>query len=396
MPPLAVSAHTATSALGRGLDAHARALSDMRGGLRRNDISSAPLDCWIGRVEGLEQAPLPAALAEWECRNNRLAWLGLHQDGFIDAVRAASGRHGNARVAVLMGTSTGSISSTEDGYRRLEDDRLPADLRRPIIHCLHALSAFVARVLDLHGPCLTVSTACSSSAKVHAMGARLIQAGLVDAAVVGGVDTLCDSVLFGFNALELVATDPCRPFDLTRTGISIGEAAGFALLERAGQAPDAVRLAGYGESSDAHHMSTPHPQGAGAERAMRETLARAGLEPAQVGYINLHGTATPKNDAVEAALVKRLFPATTPVSSTKGFSGHTLGAAGALEASIAILAIERGMLPGTLGCSTPEPACAAHLLRDTRAAEVRVALSNSFGFGGNNACLAFTRADGAA
>ncbi len=394
MTALAVSAHTATSALGRGLDAHAAALRAMRGGLTPNTISSAPLACYTGRVEGIEDAALPDALATWECRNNRLAWLGLQQDDFIDAVRGARERHGAARVAVLMGTSTGSIATTEAGYRHLDaDGRLPADARRPIIHCLHALSAFVSEALALSGPCLTVSTACSSSAKVHAMAARMIAAGLVDAAVVGGVDTLCDSVLFGFNSLELVSDAPCRPFDAERNGISIGEAAGFALLERIEHAPRASRLVGYGESSDAHHMSTPHPEGAGAEQAMREALARAGLAPAQVGYVNLHGTATRKNDEVEGALIARLFPHGTAVSSTKGFTGHTLGAAGAVEASIALLAIERGLLPGNLGCDDPEPVCARQLLLDSGEASVEFALSNSFGFGGNNACLAFARAE---
>jgi 3-oxoacyl-[acyl-carrier-protein] synthase-1 len=397
LPALAVSAYTATSALGRGLDAHAEALRAMRGGLVRNTISSQPLDCFTGRVDGLEASPLPESLSAWECRNNRLAWLGLQQDGFLDAVRRASGIHGKQRVAVLMGTSTGSIATTEAGYRHLDaDGRLPEDVRRPIIHCLHSLSAFVRTALDLAGPCLTISTACSSSAKVHAMAARLIQTGLADAAVVGGTDTLCDSVLFGFNSLELVSAQACRPFDAGRDGISIGEAAGFALLERAGTAPDAPRLVGYGESSDAHHMSTPHPEGAGAEQAMREALARAGLTPDRVGYVNLHGTATRKNDAVEAALIARLFPAGTPVSSTKGFTGHTLGAAGALEAAIALLAIERGLLPGNLGCTTPEATCARHLLLQTREADVGVALTNSFGFGGNNACLAFARPEACA
>ncbi len=397
MPALAVSAYTATSALGRGLDAHAMALRAMRGGLVRNTISSQPLDCFTGRVVGLEEAPLPERFSAWECRNNRLAWLGLQQDGFLDAVHEATERHGRDRVAVLLGTSTGSIATTEAGYRHLDADGcLPEEARRPIIHCLHSLSAFVRSALDLAGPCLTLSTACSSSAKVHAMAARLIQAGMVDAAVVGGTDTLCDSVLFGFNSLELVSPQACRPFDADRDGISIGEAAGFALLERIDRAPQAPRLVGYGESSDAHHMSTPHPEGAGAEQAMREALARAGLTPEQVGYVNLHGTATRKNDEVEGALIARLFPSGTPASSTKGFTGHTLGAAGALEAAIALLAVERGLLPGTLGCSTPEPACANHLLLDSREADVAVAMSNSFGFGGNNACLAFARAEATA
>jgi 3-oxoacyl-[acyl-carrier-protein] synthase I len=393
MTPLAVTAHTATSALGHGLDAQLDALRGERSGLRPNDFSSAPLTCWIGRVDGLETAALPAALASWDCRNNRLAWLGLNQDGFLDRVRAARARYGAGRVALLLGTSTASIGATEEAYRRLDaDGGFPDDMLRPAIHAPHSLAAFVAAALALEGPCLTVSTACSSSAKVFASAERMLRLGLIDAAVVGGVDTLCDSVLFGFNALELVSPEPCRPFDAARNGISIGEAAGFALLERIDTAPDAPRLLGYGESSDAHHMSTPHPQGLGAELALNDALARAGLDPAQVGYINLHGTASQKNDEVEAALVARAFPATTRASSTKGFTGHTLGAAGIVEATMALQAIEHDLVPGNLGGDTPDPVCGAQFAWHNEQQRIDVALSNSFGFGGNNACLAFARA----
>jgi 3-oxoacyl-[acyl-carrier-protein] synthase-1 len=241
-----------------------------------------------------------------------------------------------------------------------------------------------------------VSTACSSSAKVFASAQRMMALGLIDAAVVGGVDTLCDSVLFGFNALELVSTQPCRPFDAARDGISIGEAAGFALLQRVEQAPEAPRLLGYGEASDAHHMSTPHPQGLGAELALRAALARAGLDAAQVDYINLHGTASRKNDEVEAALVNRTFPATTRASSSKGYTGHTLGAAGVLGASVALQTIELGLVPGNLGGDTPDPVCGPSFAWRNERRPVQVALSNSFGFGGNNACLAFAAAGFAA
>jgi len=393
MSPLAIRAFTVSSALGRGLDAHRAALALERVGLRPNDASSAPLACWIGRVDGVEDEPLPAALADRDCRNNRLAWLGLRQDGFLDRVRAARERYGAGRVALLVGTSTASIGATEEGYRRLgADGRLPAALDRPAIHTPNSLASFVAAALELRGPCLTVSTACSSSAKVFASAERMLRLGLVDAAVVGGVDTLCDSVLFGFNALELVSPGPCRPFDAARDGISIGEAAGFALLERADADPQAPRLAGWGESSDAHHMSTPHPDGLGAELAIRDALTRAGLDAARVDYLNLHGTASRKNDAMEAALVARLFPPTTRASSTKGYTGHTLGAAGIVESAIALLAIGDGLVPGNLGAATPDPACGPSFAWRNERRRVDVAMSNSFGFGGNNACLVFARA----
>jgi 3-oxoacyl-[acyl-carrier-protein] synthase-1 len=300
-------------------------------------------------------------------------------------------------VALLLGTSTASIGATEEAYRRLDaDGGMPDDMLRPAIHAPHSLGAFVTVALALEGPCLTVSTACSSSAKVLASAERMLRLGLIDAAVVGGVDTLCDSVLFGFNALELVSPEPCRPFDAARNGISIGEAAGFALLERIDAAPDAPRLLGYGEASDAYHMSTPHPQGLGAELALNDALARAGLDPAQVDYINLHGTASQKNDEVEAALVGRAFPASTRASSTKGFTGHTLGAAGIVEATVALQAIEHGLVPGNLGGDTPDPVCGAQFAWRNEERRIDVALSNSFGFGGNNACLAFARAGFAA
>jgi 3-oxoacyl-[acyl-carrier-protein] synthase-1 len=391
MSPLSIRAYTATSALGRGLDAHADALFASRGGLTPNDFSSASLDCWIGRVAGLEDEPLPPELAEWECRNNRLAWLALRQDDFMDAVRDARERYGASRVAVLLGTSTSSIGATEEGYRRLDHGRMPEDLHHPVLHTPHSLAGFVATAFDLEGPCLTVATACSSSAKVFGNAERMIRLGLIDAAVVGGTDTLCDSVLFGFNSLELVSGEPCRPFDANRSGISIGEAAGFALLERATDGTAGPLLIGYGEASDAHHMSTPHPEGLGAEIALRDALARAGIEAGDVDYINLHGTASQKNDEVEAALVARSFPASTRASSTKGFTGHTLGAAGILEAAITLLTMRDGRIPGNLGATTPDPLCGPQMAWTAEQGDVRIALSNSFGFGGNNACLAFAQ-----
>ena len=390
MTPLAVSASTVSSALGCGLAAQREALREGRSGLRRNDFGGAPQLGWVGRVDGVEAVALPTALVDWDCRNNRLAWLGLRQDRFLEHALDARQRYGAARVALVLGTSTASIGASEEAYRRLDEHgQMPAELRRPLIHAPHSLAGFVAAALGLEGPCLTVSTACSSSAKVFANAERLIRLGLADAAIVGGVDTLCDSVLFGFNALELVSPEPCRPFDQARHGISIGEAAGFALLERVDAAPDAPRLLGYGESSDAHHMSTPHPEGLGAELALRDALARAGLSAEQVDYINLHGTASLKNDEVEATLVARAFPASTRASSTKGFTGHTLGAAGIVEAVISLLAIETGLKPGTVNTTVLDAECGPQIKLEPARGEVRYALSNSFGFGGNNCALIF-------
>ncbi|HYM86947.1 MAG TPA: beta-ketoacyl-[acyl-carrier-protein] synthase family protein [Pseudoxanthomonas sp.] len=398
MPALAIRAFTATTALGRGRQAQADALEQRRGGLRHNDFGDDQrLQCWIGRVDGLEQSPLPAALAGWECRNNRLAWLALQQDGLMQAVAEAVDRHGAGRVAVVMGTSTSSIGASEEAYARLsgegEQRRFPADLDRPIIHTPHSLGDFVQHATGLRGPCVTVATACSSSAKVFAQAARLIQSGLADAALVGGVDTLCGSVLFGFNALQVVSPEPCKPFDANRTGLSLGEAGGFAVLERNDGAIAApLQLRGYGESSDAHHMSAPHPQGLGAQLAMRDALARAGIGAEELGYLNLHGTATPANDSIEARAVAGMFGAGLHASSTKGWTGHTLGAAGIVESVIALLALENGLLPGILNSSMPDPDCGPQIRFENARRDIRYAMNNSFGFGGNNASLVFGRA----
>jgi 3-oxoacyl-[acyl-carrier-protein] synthase-1 len=392
--PLQISAFTATSAVGVGKEPLAEALAQSRSGLRANDFGDAPLPTWIGRVDGIEDIQLPEALASWDCRNNRLAWLGLHADGFPEAVAAARARYGASRIALILGTSTSSIGETELAYTQLDADGLfPLNQRRPAVHTPHSLAMFVQQVLGLTGPSETISTACSSSAKVFASAERLIRLGLADAAVVGGVDTLCGSVLFGFNSLELVSSEPCRPFDASRKGISLGEAAGFALVERVqDDAASPLRLLGYGEASDAHHMSTPHPEGLGAERALDEALARAGLAPDAIDYINMHGTASQKNDEVEGALVARRFPARTHASSTKGFMGHTLGAAGIVESVISLLAIERGLMPGTVNTNELDAGFGPQIRLQPAHGEVRYALTNSFGFGGNNCSLVFGKA----
>ncbi len=396
IPALAIRAYTATTALGRGVHAQADALANGRSGLRRNDFGTRPLETWIGRVAGLEDAPLPEPLGNWESRNHRLAWLALHQDGVPAAIEAVRGRYGCDRVAIVLGTSTSSIGATEEAYARSVDGRPPADLARTDVHHVHALGAFVQAATGLTGPCITVATACSSSAKVFAQAARLIAAGVVDAALVGGVDTLCGSVLFGFNSLSLVSAQPARPFDADRDGLSLGEAGGFAVLERDDDATrPGLRLHGYGESSDAHHMSAPHPEGLGARLAMTDALARAGLEAGRIGYLNLHGTATPANDRVEAEAVASLFPGDTlHAGSTKGWTGHTLGAAGIVESVFALIALETGLLPGTLNSRTPDAACGPQIRFETARRGIDYAMNNSFGFGGNNCSLVFGRSGG--
>ena len=391
--PLALSAFTASSALGVGCAPLLDALREGRSGLKPCDFEGATLSTWIGEVPGVDAVALPAALAAYDCRNHRLALLGLQADGFEDAARAAIARHGADRVALVLGTSTSGILSAEAAYRERDaSGALPAWFDYRATHNTGALSSFVRELLGLRGPAYTISTACSSSAKAFAAAERLITTGLADAAIVGGVDSLCLTTLYGFSSLELTSPEPCRPCDAARQGLSIGEAAAYALLERPDASDGAVVLAGWGESSDAHHMSAPHPEGRGSRAAVQQALAQAGLAPADIGYINLHGTATPANDTAEGAAVAAIFGAGVPCSSTKGMTGHTLGAAGALEAVVSALALQHRLLPPSVGTQQVDPAIPVQVVLQPQAVpDLRHVLSNSFGFGGSNASLILSR-----
>jgi len=395
MRPFALSAATAVSALGAGREAMRAALHGRRGGLRPGDFPGGPEGIWIGRVSGLEEVALPPGLTPYACRNNRLAEMALATDGFADVVRAAAERHGPGRVAVCLGTSTAGIEETEQAYRRrAPGGALPGDFDFERTHDLQSLPKYVRARLGLRGPALAISTACTSGARSFLEAAVLIEAGLADAAVVGGVDTLCRMTLRGFASLELLSRGPCRPCAVDRDGISIGEAAAFALLERAEDAPaGAPLLLGAGASSDGHHMSSPHPEGLGAVSAMRAALDAAGLAPDGVDYVNLHGTGTRANDAMEDRAVAHLFGERgVPCSSVKGWTGHTLGASGALEALVAALCVEDGLVPGCLGVEEADPEFRSDVATANRAAPVRRVLSNSFGFGGSNCALVIGRA----
>ena len=396
MYPLHLSAFTATSALGVGLAPTLASLTANRSGLVPCAFETVSLDTHIGEVPAEADYRMPDALADYDCRNNRLALLGLEQDGFAEAARAAAQRYGADRVGVFLGTSTAGILETEQAYRQIDESG--RFVHPPVYqgsHTPHALADVVAKALGLAGPAFVVSTACSSGAKVFASAARLIASGIIDAAVVGGVDSLCLTTLYGFNSLELVSPEPCQPYDAARRGISIGEGAAFALLERPSSdlASDAILVAGVGESSDAYHMSSPHPEGRGAQAAMETALAHASLKPEQVDYLNLHGTATPSNDAAEGQAVMRLFGRNVPVSSTKGATGHTLGAAGALEVVISALALRHGLIPGSPGSRELDPALDLDYVFTPRPQPLGVVMSNSFGFGGSNASVVMRRAD---
>lgn len=420
IPPVPITAYTATCAVGRGVGALLEALRARRSGLKPyaprepyapcepcepcepyasyepsdfTPFEGAPkLETWIGAVSGLASLDVPQALTRYDCRNQRLAWLGLQQDGFLDAARSAVERYSAQRVAVLIGTSTSGILQAELAFRaRVNDGELPAWFDYAGTLNNNSCPEFVAAVTGARGPTFAISTACSSSAKVFAAAERMLRVGLIDAAIVGGVDSLCFTTLCGFGALELLSREPCKPYDRHRSGISIGEGAGFALLERDGSA--SLRLLGAGESSDAHHMSTPHPAGLGAQQSMHGALEHAGLAPCDVGYINLHGTATPSNDVAEGRAVAAVFGGHTPTSSTKAWFGHMLGAAGIVEAVVTLLALEHGLLPGTLNTTEVDPACPNHVLLDNLEQRIDVAMSNSFGFGGSNCSVLFGRGE---
>jgi 3-oxoacyl-[acyl-carrier-protein] synthase-1 len=396
MMPLLLSAYTATSCLGAGLYATLEGLRAQRSGLTPCDFDTADLPTWIGTVPGLAGQRLPASLQDHDCRNNRLAALALEQDDFSTAVGRAVQRYGAGRVGVFLGTSTSGVYETELAYRRRDpaSGALPADFHYIGAHNSFSLADFTRRLLGLAGPAAVVCTACSSSAKVFANAQRLLATGIVDAALVGGVDSLCLTTLYGFHSLQLTSTQPCRPFDAARDGISIGEAAAFALLTRVPPETDsdALLLLGVGESSDAHHMSSPHPEGAGARSAMQQALSQAALSADDIDYINLHGTGTVSNDAAESRAVNALFNPRTHVSSTKGATGHTLGAAGALEAVICALALRHQLLPGGVNIARVDPVLQADYVLASGPGRVRRVLSNSFGFGGANCALVFGRA----
>lgn len=305
-----------------------------------------------------------------------------------------------ARIALVLGTTTGGIGNSETWFmRKLAGDTAPPELLydHPAITVAHAAGDAVGA----RGPRLALSTACSSGANAMITGADLLRAGLADVVLAGGADGLCQLPFFGFNSLRLLSDAPCRPFDEARKGLNLGEAGAFLVLEREADAkrrgaPRLAELAGGATTCDAHHMTAPAPQGEHVVRAMQLALQEAGLGPEQVTYVNAHGTATPANDAAEAKALARLFAGRVPpTSSSKSFLGHTLGAAGALEALICVLAVQRGLLFPTVGTETPlEGAPEDLVLGVGRDADVPVAMSNAFAFGGNNAVLVLRRVGG--
>jgi len=379
-----ITSYTLTSAMGNGLTELRDSFAKNRSGLTDDPWPDCSVPCVLGRVPGLGEVNVsPERLS----RNNQLIELALAQDGFAERVAACAQRYSAARVGLVMGTSTSGIDRTEQAYRALDDaDQLPHEYLQPSTQNPHAPGDYAAMRLGIEGPCITISAACASSAKVFATAQRWLAQNLVDAVVVGGADTLCLSVIYGFHSLQLVAPEPCRPFAQDRQGISLGEAAGFVLLTREREG-FGQQLLGVGESCDAYHMSSAHPEGLGARLSMQRALTAAGLTMSDIDYVNLHGTGTKANDATEGAVCADLFAEDTLASATKGWTGHTLGAAGIVESVLCLEALQTGLLPGTR--NTELSAAPFPLLLEGRQTSIRTALTNSFGFGGNNCSVIF-------
>lgn len=390
MKPLSITAKTIVNSCGVGERAMLEALSSNRSGLSQKGYIGLEFDTWLGEVDAIEAVEIESELRRYACRNNQLASLSLDADEFRNSVDDAKTRYGADRIGVFVGTSTSGCAETEHAYSYFRHHGvLPDNYNLLCTHNISSLQDYVQRSLGLRGPGYAISTACSSSAKVFAAAHRHIATGRCDAAIVGGVDSLCLLTLYGFNSLQLVSSEICRPYDTDRNGINIGEAAGFVLLEPSDFGHGKVKLKGYGESSDAYHMSTPDPKGDGAAIAMTNALVRAGLEAESIGYINLHGTATHNNDLAEARGLLKVFNDKVICSSTKGFTGHTLGAAGITEAIISMLALEHNILPGNLNINTVDPELGVTPLLKTINKSVENVMSNNFGFGGSNCSLIF-------
>jgi 3-oxoacyl-[acyl-carrier-protein] synthase-1 len=387
---IGITGYSLVTCLGYGVDAHRDAMLDGRSGLSPCTVPGLPFECFVGSVGGLDALSLPDAVADFDNRANRLAFAALEADEFRAAVAGIRERWGAERCGVVIGTSTSGVEKLEQMYRDRDANAPLAASYMMKHHDNHqAIAAFLQTLAGFAGPSYTISTACSSSAKALVDAVQLIQAGYCDAVLTGGADSLCLISLNGFEAMQLIDREPCRPCDANRHGLTIGEGAAFMIVER--DAGNGIRLSGYGESSDGVSMSTPPEDGAGAAMAMRAALDRAGLAPDRIGYVNLHGTATLNNDTAECAAVSSVLGNAVPASSLKGAIGHTLGAAGAIETVMCLIAQENGFVPGCTGLETLDPEIGCDIVRECRPGNLSNVVSNAFGFGGNNCVLVLSR-----
>ena len=382
LPGHPITAWAACNALGGEVQAIEQALFAGLAGIRPTDFADLGLRPFGSVPAGLE--PLTGSLAPYDTRQARIT--ARVTEPLVANVQQLVNRHGSSRVGIVVGTSTGGIEHTEAAVAHWQRTGvLPDefDLRRK--HQMSATTDVIRRITGANGPSVVVSTACSSSGKAFAVARRWLRCGRVDAVLVGGIDSRCSLTVHGFAALDVLSERPCRPFGRDRDGINLGEAATLMLVQREGDAP--ACLLGVGESSDAHHMSAPHPEGAGAALAMRRDLMDAGLAPEAVGHVNAHGTATVQGDAAEARAIVDVLGPDMPVWCAKGAVGHTLGAAGATEALFSVLALARGRLPGSIGSDPADRSLGIDVVSRERALPEGVVLSNSFAFGGSNVCV---------
>ena len=392
MKPISLSALSLVSCLGDGIAAAARALHDDQEGLTPCDFEGVDLDTYIGLVKGLEHVNIPSHLKQFDCRNTRLAQRALVADEFEAQVRIAVEQYGNDRVGIVIGTTSSGIQEAERAFaqRSSEEEALPDWFDFKTTQSHYSVTDYVSRYFGLKSPAAyTVSTACSSSNKAFGDAAQLLEAGVCDCVIAGGVDSLCWMSLCGFNSLQLLSHGPCKPNDVSRDGISIGEAAGFVLLERNEDTRNEgqIYLKGIGESTDAYHMSAPHPEGLGAKLAMDAALESAALSPEDIDYVNLHGTGSHANDLAEDKAVVDVFGERQACSSTKGWTGHTLGAAGVVETIFSTLCLRDGFMVKNKNLVTPDPELRSQVLSKNVEAPISNVLTNSFGFGGNNCSL---------
>jgi 3-oxoacyl-[acyl-carrier-protein] synthase-1 len=389
LPPVAITAYQCVSAAGDNIDDLYLSLLANQSCLKPIHLFDIPFKTVVGEVI----SPLPnirSSLKAYDCRNAKLALKALAQGDFRSDVEHAKAKYGVLRVGLVLGTSTSGIYDSENAYAYfLNNGTMPNDFHFLQIQTAQATAEFLKHELGLQGPCYGISTACSSSAKALGAAQRLLSADFCDAVLVAGVDSLCRLTLRGFHSLQLISAEACRPMDVGRQGINIGEGAALLLLERSSQDNTThPRLLAVGESSDAHHMSSPHPEGIGAALAMAQALRLGDKEAGNVDFINLHATASLLNDQAEAKAITSLFTTPPPCSGLKGLLGHTLGAAGAIEVVASLLALDRGFLPGTCGFEHPDPKCPCPIITMPRTdVAPKLVLSNAFGFGGNNASV---------
>ncbi|VAW49717.1 3-oxoacyl-[ACP] synthase FabV like [hydrothermal vent metagenome] len=407
-----ILASSLVSSLGSGKIEHVNALLNGTTGLSSKmpfHSKISEIETYLGEVKQLEDIQLPSELLSFHCRNNQLAWQALQSNGFAQKVQRLIKRFGAQRIGLVVGTSTSGIMATEEVF---SGELAHEDYDYEKTDQMGVLAQFCCEALNIQGPSFVISTACSSSAKVFSVAQRWLNANIVDVVVAGGVDTLCLTTVHGFNALGLVSKNICKPLDVQRDGISIGEAGGFVLLGdkhnkhiMSENFESLVEVVGVGESSDAYHISSPHPEGKGAQLAMLSAMEQAGISIDDVDYINLHGTATSSNDISEISAISHLVNLNSQIwiSSTKGFVGHTLGAAGITEIIFCQWALEEQFVPANLNLEQLDPVLALKLESELAAKSVKVplksesltteqpkmiyAMSNSFGFGGNNASV---------